>query len=314
MQKLTRIFFILSLSASMLLAQPKQKVIFDCDVGGDIDDAYAIALLLTSPEFEVLGLVMDSGNTPHRAEVACRLLYETGREDIPVVVGRKTWDNFDNQFYWAKGFNLVKPSKENAADFILRQLKKYPEEIILFTVGPVTNIADLLKKDPNALKLAKRVVSMFGSFYMGYSGSPKIDAEWNVKADAAASQAFIKSGADLTLAGLDVTTFVDFSREDLQRINMRHSPLTDALSGLFQLWQYESYARPEPTLFDVVAVGMVLWPELFVTKKVHVSVTDDGFTKILPGKKANAAIGTNIMHKELIKRVMERFIKQNLGR
>ncbi|WP_300162521.1 nucleoside hydrolase, partial [Solidesulfovibrio sp.] len=73
------------------LAASKQKVLFDCDLAGDVDDAYAVALLLTSPEFEVLGLVMDHGHTWGRARVAGRLLYELGLEEkIPIVVGRPT--------------------------------------------------------------------------------------------------------------------------------------------------------------------------------------------------------------------------------
>ena len=79
-----------ALSAAAFAA-PRQKVIFDCDLAGDVDDAYAVALLLTSPEFEVLGLVMDHGNTWGRARVAGRLLYELGLENkIPIVVGRPT--------------------------------------------------------------------------------------------------------------------------------------------------------------------------------------------------------------------------------
>ncbi len=314
MIKIKRNVLILFLFTCLLAAQPKQKIIFDCDVGGDVDDAYAIALLLTSPEFDILGIVMDSGDTPRRAQVACRLLYETGREEIPVIVGRKTWDNYDNQFHWAEGFDKLKPSPGNAADFILKNLRKYPGEIILFTVGPVSNIADILKKDPQALKLTKRVVSMFGSFYMGYDGGAKTDAEWNVKADIAASQIFVNCGADLTFAGLDITTFVRFNQQQLLKILMRQSPLTNALSGLYQLWQYESYAQLEPTLFDVVVVGMVLWPELFKTKEVHVAVTDSGFTEILPHKKANIKIGVTIQKDEFVQRVIDRLIKQNLGR
>ena len=78
------------MSFGLASADEKQKVILDCDLGDDIDDAFAVALILASPEFEVLGLVMDFLDTGKRAEVACRMLYETGREDIPVVAGRKT--------------------------------------------------------------------------------------------------------------------------------------------------------------------------------------------------------------------------------
>lgn len=76
---------LLALTSTVAWGPPKQKVLFDCDLGGDVDDAYAVALLLTSPEFEMLGLIMDHGNTTKRGQVACRLLYELGlEENIPV--------------------------------------------------------------------------------------------------------------------------------------------------------------------------------------------------------------------------------------
>jgi len=170
-----------------VLAQ-KQKVILDCDLGGDIDDAYALALLISSPELEVLGVVMDHGNTPKRAQIACRMLYDAGLERIPVVVGRKTLDDYSNQFYWGEGFDKVQPIKQGAADFIIEQLKKYPDEVVLITIGPVPNIADVIDKDPEALKLAKHVYAMFGSFYMGYEKSPIPVAECNVISEVQAAK------------------------------------------------------------------------------------------------------------------------------
>ncbi|KAA3653267.1 MAG: nucleoside hydrolase, partial [Calditrichaeota bacterium] len=286
----------------------------DCDIGGDIDDEYALGLLLASPEFEVIGTITDSGDTEKRAQVACRMLYETGREDIPVIIGRKTGGTHQPQYNWATGFDKLKPQAGNAAEFIINNLRKYPNEIILFTVGPVTNIADVLEKDPDVLKLAKRVVSMFGSFYMGYGVGSKPEVEWNVKVDIPASKMLVASGADITYAGLDITTFVKFKQSDLQRLLMRQSPLTNALSGLYQLWQFVDYAAPNPTLFDVVAVGMVLWPDLFETESVHVSVNDEGFTIVDKNKKPNCRIGTRIQREEFIDRVMERLLKQNLIR
>jgi len=307
----------------MSYAVGKQKIIFDCDLGGDIDDAFAVALILTSPEFEVLGFVMDHGNTPKRAQVASRLLYECGLENIPIVVGRHTplivgeqteLDGDWHQFAWAEGFNKVKPIKQNAADFIIENLKKFPNEIILFTVGPVPNIRDVIEKDPNALKLAKKVVSMFGSYYMGYATGSKPVPEWNVRADIGSAKMFINSGADLLLAGLDVTTFVKLNEENRTRLLYRNSPLTNALCGLYTLWRYEDYATPDCTMFDGVAVGMVLWPELFTTKKVHVTVDDRGNTLIDETKKPNCEIGVTIDAEEFINRLIKRLLKQNLMR
>ncbi|MDZ7317428.1 MAG: nucleoside hydrolase [candidate division KSB1 bacterium] len=305
------------------LAAEKQKVIFDCDLAGDIDDAYALALVLTSPEFEVLGIVLDHGNTPKRAQVACRMLWECGLENIPVIVGRHTPSvvgvdrelaGYSNQFYWGEGFERLKPSRQNAADFIIENLRKYPNEVILITVGPVPNMQDVLQKDPKALQLAEKVVSMFGSFYMGYGGGPVPDAEWNVRADVEAAKRFVNSGAKLVYAGLDVTTFVKLTEENRMRLLYRNSPLTNALCGLYTLWRYESYSHPDPTLFDVVAVGLVLWPELFTTRKAHVQVIDGGYTVIDESKAPNCEIALTVNKDELIRRAMERWLKQNLGR
>jgi purine nucleosidase len=304
-------------------AAEKQKIIFDCDLGGDIDDAFAMALLLTSPEFQVLGFVMDHGNTPKRARVACRMLYECGLENIPVVVGRDTpaivgeqtelaGDSY--QFAWAEGFDKVKPLAQNAADFIIDNLKKFPNEIILFTVGPVPNMRDVIEKDPDALKLAKRVVSMFGSYYMGYATGSKPIPEWNVRADIGSAKMFVNSGANLLFAGLDITTFVKLNEDNRTRLLYRNSPLTDALCGLYTLWRYESYASPNCTMYDGVAVGMVLWPELFTTKKVHVTVDDHGNTLIDENKMPNCEIGVTIDADEFINRLMKRLLTQNFMR
>lgn len=295
-------------------AQEKQKIIFDCDLAGDIDDAFAVALILASPEFEVLGFVMDQGDTPKRAQVACRMLYEVGREDIPVVVGRKTNDYFTSQFHWGEGFDKVRPIRQDAADFIIENLRKYPGEVILFTVGPVPNMMDVIKKDPEALKMARHVYSMFGSFYMGYDTGPIISAEWNVRGDEEAAGMFVESGADITFAGLDVTTYVKLEENYRQKLAMRQSPLTNALTGLYTLWRYESYAHPDPVLHDVVAVGMYLWPDLYTTRPAHVKVIEGGYTVIDESKEPNGRIGMSIRKEEFLKRVMERLLTQNLGR
>lgn len=289
----------------------KQKVIFDCDLGDDIDDAYALALLLSSEEFEILGIVLDYGNTPKRAQIACKMLYEIGREDIPVVVGRKTKEHYSNQFYWAEGFNNIKPIEQSAPDFIIEKLREFPNEIILFTVGPVPNIGDIIDKDPEVLKLTKSIYSMFGSFYIGYNKKSTPDKEWNVRADVAASKKFMSCGADIVFAGLDITGHVKFSKENRLKLLYRQSPLTNAISGLNALWEYESR---DPTLYDPVAIGMVLWPELFKTEKVHVSITDEGYTVIDKNKPPNCTIGISIETDKFIKLIVDRYLHQNIGR
>ena len=294
----------------------KQKVILDCDLGDDIDDAYALALLLTNTDkFEVLGITTCYGRTNDRAELACKLLAETGKENIPVAMGRNTsgqneranW--YADQFYYSRGFTRIKPIQQGAADFIIAQLKKYPGEVILFSVGPVTNMSDIIAKDPGALKLAKAVIAMFGSFYVGYNGSPTVIPEWNARVDIPASQKFVQCGANLVYAGLDVTTFVKLEKNNREKILYRQSPLTNALSALTTLWGHDR----TPTLFDAVAIGYALYPDLFQLKKVNVTVDAEGYTRVNESLPPNASVLTFINTEEFLKRMMKCFMEQNLG-
>lgn len=311
------VFSFLFILACLHLQAQKQKVILDCDLGDDVDDAYAVALMLASTDkFEVLGITTCYGRTDDRGTMVCKFLYETGLEKIPVAIGRNTsatneranW--FADQFYWSKGFNKIKPIAQPAADFIIEQLKKYPGEVIVFSVGPVTNMRDVIEKDPQALKLAKRVIAMFGSFHIGYNGSPTINPEWNVVVDVESSKKFVNAGVNILYAGLDVTTFVKIDKANREKLLYRQSPVTSILCGLTTLWGYER----NPTIFDAVAIGMALYPDLFKTEKVFVEVDDKGYTRIDKTKAPNAEIAVWINTEEFIKRIMEVYMKQNLGR
>lgn len=299
----------------------RTKVIFDCDLGDDIDDAYALALLCASPELEVLGITTCYGRTDDRARLACQLLYDWGLDSIPVAVGRDTrtqdvegqkgranW--YADQFFYAKGFTHKRPIGQSAADFISQQLKKYPGQVTIISVGPVQNMADVIKQDPAAWRLVKRVVAMFGSFYIGYNGSPSPDIEWNVLVDPAAAQTFVASGVPITYAGLDVTTFVKADANFRQQLLARQSPVTNALCGLHSLWGYDR----DPTLYDAVAVGMVLWPDLFKTRSTQLVVDDKGYTQLAAAQPTTAEVAVFIDTPKFLERLMKVYKQQNLRR
>jgi len=316
--------FLLLLLINLQLSAQKQKVIFDCDLGGDIDDAFAVALLLSSQEeFEILGFCMDHGNTPLRGKLACKMLYDCGLEHIPVYVGRQTpgivgeHAELDNgksgQMTWADGFTQHEPQQKPAADFIIETLNKYPGEVILFTVGPVDNMADIIDKDPDALKKAKQVIAMFGSIETGYGGGAP-SAEWNVRGSIAAAKKFMNSGANILLAPLDCTDHVIFNDKYLTAIFNRHTPLTDALGGLYALWYAHADWAVQPKMFDGVAVGMALWPELFETMEMHVYVDDKGFTRVDETKKPNCTVGIKIDDDVFLRRMYRKLVEQNYFR
>lgn len=309
--------FINSISAQ------RQKVIFDSDLGGDIDDAFALALLLSNQDkFDILGIVLDHGDTEGKAKIACKMLYECGLDSIPVFVGKPTpgivgedkeLAGPSRQFLWAENFEELKPQQRSAADFIVESLNDYPDEIILFTVGPIPNVSDILDIDQEALGKAKRVVSMFGSFYTGYGGG-EISAEWNVRADVESSKRLLKSDADLVFAGLDITDHVVLSDEHIQLLMMRQSPLTNSLTALYSLWYKHADWAITPKMFDAVAVGMVLWPEMFEVKEIYVEVDENGYTLINENIPANCKIGITIKKDEFLNRMVKSLLEQNFER
>ena len=295
--------------------EEKMKIIFDTDIAGDIDDAFAHALVQISPEFEVLGITIADGPADLRARVSCRLLYLCGQEHIPVAVGRPTrqGSGLPPQLTWGEDFDGLKPIKQSAADFIIQSLRKYPNQITIISVGPVTNLGDVIDKDPHAWKMVKNVYSMFGSFYMGYNEGPVPSAEWNVRADVESAKKFINSGVPITLAGLDVTTIVKFGPERRLRLSMRYSPLTDALCGLYTLWSINQPGK-DPTLYDPVAVAMAITDRFVSTRRAHVRVTDEGYTVIDESRPPNCRIGMNVEKEALLEWLTQRLLKQNLMR
>src|SRR6185312_1361775 len=126
---------LLILAAAALLlapdavAQPaREKIIIDTDIGDDIDDAFAVGLALSSPEFEVLGFSASFGDTPTRAKMLDRMLGELGRSDIPVAMGIPVDVNRNafTQRRYAEGGQFARSQHPNSADFVLGEARKFP--------------------------------------------------------------------------------------------------------------------------------------------------------------------------------------------
>ncbi|MGC1619525.1 MAG: nucleoside hydrolase, partial [Candidatus Acidiferrum sp.] len=126
-----------------------EKVIIDTDIGDDIDDAFAIALALKSPELEILGISTTFGDTEARAKIVDRILGEVGRTDIPVLAGTPTQtSNPMTQRLYGEGGHFAKSSHPNSVDFILDQIRRYPGQITLIAIGPLMNVGAIIDKDP----------------------------------------------------------------------------------------------------------------------------------------------------------------------
>jgi len=256
------------------------KVILDTDIGDDIDDAWALAFVIAHKNFEPLGITVGHGNTPARAKMACKMLHQTGRGNIPVFVGRQTEQKeYSYQFTWAEDFTAKQPAAKKAADFIIETVRRNPSQVTLIAVGPLQNIADALRKEPQLGKLVKRVVLMGGCVY-GTSEKQAPIAEYNVYSSVADSQLVYGAGLPLTIVPLDSTTHVRLSDAERERLHKYPSPLTFTLEALYRLWLEKPQSRM--TLHDQLAVAETAAPKRFFGKAetVPIWVDDKGFTRV----------------------------------
>jgi purine nucleosidase len=265
-----------------------QLVIIDTDIGDDIDDAFALALALKSPELKILGVTTTFGNTEMRARLLDRYLTAVGRSDIPVFAGpaSKT-DNVMTQAAYAK--QVPEKKHGDGAEFILREAREHPGQITLIGIGPLFTVQAAIERDPAAFKKLKRVVIMGGSIERGYGldaqGKPKPpEPEWNIDRDPAGAKALLASGVPVFLMPLD-STQVPLDAKDREAIFAHGSPLTDQLTLLYHQWMGGTPNHsPTPTLFDPVAVAYTFRPDLCPAGRMHIDVDDKGLTTAGPGE------------------------------
>src|SRR6266403_5570024 len=188
-----------------------EKVILDTDIGDDIDDAFAVALALRSPELQILGITTTFGDTETRAKLLDRFLAEAGRPEIPVAAGVPTppKGTFTQRRY-AENNRLAKPAHPDAVTFLLDQIRRNPGQVTLIAIGPLMNVGAAIDKDPATFRKLKRVVIMGGSIKHGYGdlgfGPPQPpQPEWNILNDIPSAQKLFAAGVPLYVMPLDAT-------------------------------------------------------------------------------------------------------------
>jgi purine nucleosidase len=260
-------------------------VILDTDIGTDIDDAFALALILKSPELRLLAVTTVSGDTAARARLAAKMLWVDGRRNIPVAAGVPGAPMPIAQTRWADGFTSPQLVSESAVDLMKREIDRNHGRAVIVAIGPLTNVASLLAQYPGEKKNIRRIVLMGGSIAHGYYPSSGPTAEYNIAADAPASRVVFTSGVPIEMAPLDVTWHLQLDAAHQQRIYAQSTPLAHALYAVDRLW-----GQPTPTLHDPMAVGLLLDSGLCTRKSLHIRITTDGRTVVVPGKPANALV------------------------
>jgi inosine-uridine nucleoside N-ribohydrolase len=268
----------------------QQLAILDTDIGDDIDDAFALALVLQSPEIKLLGITTAFGDTELRARLVDRYLGAIGRTDIPVAAGKATpYNNVFTQAAYAER----EPDRrhKDGVQFLLDQIKAHPGQVTLIAIGPLVNVGEAIRRDPETFRKLKRVVMMGGSVYRGYGAGRPPEPEWNIRCDPEGAKALFGSGVPIYMMPLD-STQIPLPAAERDRLFAFGSPLTDQLTLLYHQWAAANDGHtPTPTLFDPVAATYAVKPELCPTKPLRIEVDDKGMTKPVDGQpNANVCV------------------------
>jgi inosine-uridine nucleoside N-ribohydrolase len=273
-------------------------VIFDTDIGDDIDDTWALVMLLRSPALDVRLITTDYGNTVYRARLVARLLEVAGRTDIPIGIGIQENENEGAQAEWVEGYDLDRyPGvvHEDGVQALIDAAMAAPEPLTLIAVGPPPSLAAALEREPR-IAGRLRLAGMFGSIRRGYGDAPEPSAEWNVRANVDAARTLLAAPwVDAILTPLDTCGLVQLKGDRYARVRDSTDPLVQALMENYRIWcPLNEWCRDDPdqvkakssTLFDTVAVYLAQDRSLVKTETLGVRVTDDG--KTVPDETAPA--------------------------
>jgi len=299
-----RILFLFTIAGTLIgssshgaeSAPERIPVILDTDIGDDIDDTWALAFLLKSPEIDLKLVVGDNYKALYRARIIAKFLQAAGQTDLPVGIGLKPEDKAGGgQSKWVETYDLASyPGKvhPDGVQAIIDTIMSSPTPVTLLAIGPVPNLAEALRRQPDIAKRA-RFVGMHGAVRKGYDGNPKPAAEYNVKQDAKSCQAVFTAPWDMTITPLDTCGLVRLRDAKYAKVRDSNDPIAKALIENYRIWCGNDPKRADSgssILFDTVAAYLCFSNQLLKMEQLSIRVTDDGMTVIDPqGKPMNVA-------------------------
>lgn len=282
-----------------------KKILIDTDIGGDVDDALALAMALNTPDIEIVGITNVYLANAWRSGVTRQLLKVYGREDIPVCTGAEKpligwWDesripNSSPDYGEYRGEALP-----HACDFIIRMAETV-EDLTVVAIGPLTNLGLALAKAPHiAGKI--RILMMGGQVN-------KAHPEWNIVCDPEAARIVFESGAPITMVGLDVTNRCQFTREEVDMVKSAGNVRSDTLGQMMEIFiQNFGYL---PILHDPLAMSLLMWDDILTLEKKNILIETAGqYTRGLTidcdwGEGVPVMVATDVKVAEFKRRVIE---------
>lgn len=290
----------------------RHAIIIDTDPGQD--DAIALLLAFASPEIDIRAITTVAGNVPLdlTTKNALKICELASRTDVPVHAGAPrplVHDLVTAEHVHGRtgldGPDLPEPAitieAENAVDVIIREAHAAGEAgLTLCVLGPMTNIALALIRDPSIAPNIARIIAMGGGCFEGGNITPA--AEFNIYVDPHAARVVFESGIAITLAPLDVTHKALTTQARVDALTACNTPVCDAaasLIGFFERFDEEKYGTDGAPLHDPCVIAWLLEPDMFTGKDCHVAIETvseltRGMTVIdwwgVTGKPANAHV------------------------
>jgi purine nucleosidase len=288
-----------------------RPVIFDTDIGTDVDDILALVLLAKAPELKLLGVTTVYGDTAFRAKIARATTHLLGREDIAIVPGEEHTLS-GRQIHWAghegEGVpdvdSFAVEAKKSAPSYIGENAEALDGELEVIATGPLTNIARAITAAPDSCARIKHLYIMGGAFWMN-------GAEHNIKCDADAARVVFRSGIAMTVISLDLTLRVRLGKKDLPPIAALPNGLGTLLENqLIRWWEYQHVEGSSP--HDPLAALAMVRPDLFRFENYDIEVYDEarapGFTMAVNRGSGKIRVGTDLLARTAEQEIVRRIV------
>ena len=300
-----------------------KKVILDTDIGDDIDDSFALLLLLESHKFNCLGVTTVFRNSLKRAKMAKQLIRSLGydikvyrgiddplKQNIDHLISKeiKEKEKYDEDGKYIfpqydKSMENEKVEDENAVDFIIRMIHLYPHEVTLIPIGPLTNIASAIKKDPTIVPLIKEIRLMGAGLNLNF-------VERNILCDPDAAKIVFSSNINKIVAvTINVTSLTSLTEEEVNSLKNNNSKAIKLVYEAMMKW-FKHYEFSSPVMHDPLTVASLIDESIINTQLCHLDVdlSKDGYTFINDNCPNNVYVSTSLNKEKFFK-----LFKETLG-
>lgn len=254
-------------------------VVLDTDIGTDVDDLLTLIMLAGEPSVDLVAVTTVYGDVVRRAQMASHVLDLLGMRGVPVYPG-KAEPMSGREVFWAgyegdgvPGLERRPVCPTSGVDHLLRAAQQHHGELVVVAIGPLTNIAAALEREPSWRHAVRDLIVMGGEFRQRVP-------EWNIRCDAEAARTVLASGIRATFVGFELTSRLPFTRGTLECLCSVETPLS-VLVRQQTLQQWSTFGDTDSHLHDPLAALALLEPE-------HFSFSSSGWRPVMTGEMLGA--------------------------